>query len=406
MALNSRNRDICLVVGANSDLVTDACQLASEVLEVRVETVMVADRDWASVFAQIERERPSLVILCASWSASEAIEAVPALEMEARDYIIVGSGEDPTLILNFMRSGAADFVPLAEVQTELRQSLLRLSSNSRESTSAGALVSTIGVKGGVGATVTTCQLAFNLSASGARVAILDLAFPTGDVALYCDLELRVTIGDLARGGVPLERSAVLDALALHAASGVEIIAAPVRIEDYELILPSHVDLICQVLQERFDWVLVDLPRTWTPIAGQVADRSDQVLLALAPDASSLSHAAEQVELCRRIGISESAIRLILCREDADGALPKSEIQKLIGRGPDACLPNDFAGVSGFVNEGRQLSMGLGRGKLSEAYGALAKDLMTWQGIEVNEDSRESGGSLARWARRIFQGDES
>jgi len=398
------------VVGADADLVTSTCQLVSSVVEVRVEAVLVADREWASVFTQIQRERPRLVVLCASWSAPEVLEAVPALEMETRDYIVVGSGEESSLILSFMRLGAADFVPLAQVEDELRQSLLRLSAHSRDTTSAGALVSTIGVRGGVGATVTTCQLAFNLSATGARVAVLDLATPTGDVALYCDLELRATIGDLARAGVSLERAAILEALSLHSASGVEVIAAPVRIEDYELILPSHVDLICEVLQERFDWVLVDLPRTWTPITGQIADRSDQVLLTLTPDASSLAHAAEQVELCRRIGISESAIRLILNREEADGALPKSEIKKLIGRGPDACLPNDFSVVSGFVNEGRSLSMGMqvarGAGKLSQAYAALARDLMQWQGIELDTGVPESTNPLTRWARRIFRGQES
>jgi Zn-dependent alcohol dehydrogenase len=70
----------------------------------------------------------------------------------------------------------------------------------------------MGAKGGVGATVVACQIAARLQAGGARVAVVDLCLPLGDVALYFDvprivdwyMDGKIAIDDMITHTLPLD----------------------------------------------------------------------------------------------------------------------------------------------------------------------------------------------------------
>jgi pilus assembly protein CpaE len=398
--MSVRNRDVCVVIGGSDSLLDEAVRLCLNVATIRVEGLSLLGEDWSPAAERIASERPSLVIICLNWDVSGATEFLKSADLSARKFVVVGPSQDADIVLRMMRLGVADFVPELAIASELGPVVKGLTSEPDSLNSTAPIIAVMGAKGGVGTTLTVCQTAFHLAERGERVAILDLAYPTGDVALFCDLQPRTNLGDLARAGSDLSAVMISEALCHHSKSDIEVLAAPTRIEDYEFLTAPQVEMMCQVLQERFDWVIVDIPRTWSPIVGVVVDRADQLLLQITPDVPSLAHATEQLELCRRIGISEMMVRVILAREGGDSAIPKRELKNLIGRDADHSLPNDFPAASAFANEGRPLSAVLNRKELARSYSSLVTKIMAWQGIEPDDgiSSAESSSIFNRVLR--------
>ncbi len=382
--MSVRNRDVCLVIGGNDSLLDEAVRLSLNAATIRVEGLALLGEDWSPAIERIGKERPSLVIICLNWDISGATNFIKSSDLGARKFVVIGPSEDAAVVLKIMRLGVEDFVPQSEIASELSTVVKRLTLEPECLNSTAPIIAVMGVKGGVGTTMTVCQTAFHLAERGQRVAVLDLAYPTGDVALFCDLQPQTNLGDLARAGSDLSAVMISEALFHHSKSDIQVLAAPTRIEDYEFLTAPQVELICQVLQERFDWVIVDIPRTWSPIVGVVAERADQLLLQITPDVPSLAHATEQLELCRRIGLSEMMVRVILAREGGKSAIPKRELKNLIGRDADHSLPNDFPGASAFTNEGRPLSAAMNRKELARSYSSLVSKIMAWQGIEPDD----------------------
>ena len=401
--MSIRNRDVCIVVGSSDSLVDETVQLCLKAATTPVEALALSGEGWSSASDRIARERPGLVIICLGWDVAGATEFLRSTDLTARNFVVIGPSEDAAVILEMMRLGVTDYVPQSTISSDLEGVVKRLTAEPENLTRAAPIIAVMGVKGGVGTTLTVCQTAFYLAERGDRVAILDLAYPTGDVALYCDLQPRTNLGDLARSGSDLSAVMISEALCQHDKSTVEVLAAPTRIEDYELLTSAQVEMICQVLQERFDWVIVDIPRTWSAIAGAVVDRADQLLLQITPDVPSLAHVTEQLELCSRIGIADVMVRVLLTREGGDSAVPKREIKSLIGRDVDHYLPNDFSAASAFANEGRPLSAVINRRELAQSYESLVKKIAIWQGVEPDDEaSLEESSSIFKRVFRLWR----
>lgn len=397
--MSIRNRDVCVVFGEAGPLTEQAAVVTAQHSSLRIVSISAGPEEWPEAGSRIANERPSLVIFCAGWDMAASVEVLRSLELGARPFVVIGPGDQMPLVLELMRLGVADFVPQESMAVDLENAVRRLTANDAEESSPGRIVSVMGVRGGVGATLTACQTAFHLAKEDARVALVDLACPTGDVALYCDLQPTVTLGDLARSGDEPDSSALFDALCHHGTSDVEVLAAPARIEDHERLTPRLVERACDALQERFDWVVVDVPRTWSATAGVVLDRSDQLLLQMTPDVASLSHMTEQLELCRRVGMSQSSTRAVLAREGASGTIPTKDVTKLLGRELDHALPNDFALSNAFANEGKPIGAGLTGSVLSRAYEELVTKLLTWQGLAPADEGSSRRRGFGQWLKR-------
>ena len=106
-------------------------------------------------------------------------------------------------------------------------------------------------KGGTGKTVTASNLGAALAKQGRKTLLLDLDLQFGDAAIVMGLEPEKTIYDLvvAPGELDIEK---LAGYTTKHPCGLDILPAPLRPEDAELVTESKITRLLEVARECYD----------------------------------------------------------------------------------------------------------------------------------------------------------
>src|SRR5262247_1575333 len=274
----------------------------------------------SELIAAVGAQSPDLVIADLGDDPERVLDMLDKLPTPRPRLIVIGPKDHSGTILRAMRMGVRDYLDVDPAEEDLRSAVLRVAAELAPRAAAGdkprthpaRVVAVMGAKGGVGATVVACQLAASLRAAGSRVALVDLNLPLGDAALYFDVQPAYTLANIAR------ESERLDATYLHTLlsgkpNGVQILAAPVHAEEAELVRGAHVERALNLLRGDFDWVVLDLSRTWSEPTVRALDLADLVLLVTLMDVPTLHHTRKHLDLLERLGHSGARIRLIANR---------------------------------------------------------------------------------------------
>jgi pilus assembly protein CpaE len=258
------------------------------------------------------------------------------------------------------------------------------------------LVGVLGAKGGVGATVVTCQLAGALQVAGCATCVVDLDLRDGDVALHYNVEPAYSLADVAKTSNRVD-AAYLKSVAHEHSSGTSVIAAPQRPEEAELIGAHHLEWVLEILRSQYEFVLVDLPRAWDEAGLGTLDLLDQLLLVFGLDLPSLAHARQHLELLARIDFPLGKIRLMANRCQRSNGVSARETARFLGRAPDVRIPNDYLAVMESITSGKLLSQAAPRSDVHRAFRELAQHTREWCGRAAPDEkpAKRGGISLVR-----------
>ena len=255
-----------------------------------------------------------------------------------------------------------------------------------------------GAKGGVGATVLACQLAASLQEIGGRAVVVDLNYPLGDAALHFDVEPTYTLADLARAHEELDATYLRTILKGHE-SGVQILAAPTLMEDAESIRDLHVESVIHILRSEFDWVIVDVSRSWNEASIRAMSMADQILLVTLFDVPTLNHARQHKKLLDGLALEGARIRSVGNRYSKNDDVSVGDFKRVLGSEPDALIPNDYATTVESVNQGRPIGQVARGSAIHRSYRQLALDVYAWCGVDA--PTLPSGNGIAGRFRGMF-----
>lgn len=333
------------------------------------------------------RRTPGLVLYLDLDGHPEKILGWMEAHPEPRPAILTGGPETPALILRAMRAGARAYFPDHSLCEELDRIAARLLAEAASAPAAGGrIVAVLGAKGGVGTTTVACETAASLARQGDRVALVEGNAYFGDLALHLDLQPAHTLADAARGE-ELDLSFLETLATLHAASGVHLVAGPVDPEDAEGIESAHLEKICRLLRQDFDWLVIDLPRLTDDVSLQALDWSDQIVLVTTPDLASVARARQHLALLAELGVAEERIRLVL-NQTRGGGLFCNDSLATAGLTPVTSLPSDPALVAS-VERGCPWTARTAQGEIAEAMTALCDALRGDTSREAHTRSADS-----------------
>jgi pilus assembly protein CpaE len=133
--------------------------------------------------------------------------------------------------------------------------------------------------GGVGVTTLSIQTALTVLAGQAKASacLIDLDFQTGSCAFHLDVEPRL---DLDAIGPKPDRidGQLMDVMLSPHPSGLMVLAAPNRPAESRAPDPAVVMKLLDLASTRFDFVVVDMPRTWFPWTDAVLTGCDKVFV--------------------------------------------------------------------------------------------------------------------------------
>jgi pilus assembly protein CpaE len=315
---------------------------------------------------------------------------------------VSGSQEDSQVVIRAFKMGACEYFSMSPDASEIASAIDKLllkPTESRPTREHAPILAVMGAKGGVGSTLVACQLAATLQRLSGPTAVVDLNCPLGDVALHLDLNPRYTLASVLGERDDFDATYLHSVLARHA-SGLQVLAAPERVEESKLVSDQVVERALTLLRADLAWVVVDVARSWDDASVRALDLADEIVLVTSLDVASLDHTRKHVDLLRRIGHADHKIHLVPNRRTGSDSVTAKDFEAFLGRKYEIALPNDYAHAAEALNTGRTLSDLCPGEPLTLAFEELAITAHEWCGLSIPDFAKTR--SLSNRIRQIFR----
>src|SRR6202521_3309579 len=340
------DRSVRATFGASSaiDLSIISGRIAehADTLEVEGATVVVADLD-----ATRAEEMQALARMMARISGWPPVIAVTQ-----------SFDENVARILLQMR--VADFLVKPVAAIDLVRACARVAKGpgSGSEPTEAQIYTFIPAVGGAGVTTLAVQTAMlMLNSGGPRVkpstCLVDLDFQHGAVADYLDLEPRLNLAEIEPRPDRLDRQ-LLEVMLSYHSSGLAVVAAPNRPAEMRSFDPDVVTRLLDLVSTNFDYVVVDMPRTWFSWADSVLLGSNRLFIVCETTVPGLRHAKQLVAAIKeRLG-DRPHPQVIVNRFEQrmfGAGLRRSDIVQALGDDFLTVIPNHYGLVREAIDRG-------------------------------------------------------
>src|SRR5712671_1314103 len=251
----------------------------------------------------------------------------------------------------------ADFLVKPVQPIELVRTCARVARSAVAETKEAQIYTFIPAVGGAGVTTLAIQTALLLLNSGQRVrptvCLVDLDFQHGACADYLDLEPRLDLKEIEPRPERLDRQ-LLEIMLSHHASGLEVIAAPNRPAEMRSFDPDMVTRLLDLVSSHFDYVVIDMPRTWFSWTDSVLLGSNRPFIVSEMTVPSIRQAKALVAAIReRLGDGPQP-RVVVNRFEQrmfDPGLKKADIEQALGASFAGTIPNNYRLVREAIDRG-------------------------------------------------------
>jgi DNA-binding response OmpR family regulator len=305
-------------------------------------------RDGNEALEMVNRDRPDLVILDVMMPGLNGFELCQVLRQRPDTVtlpIIMLSGlSDVQEKVSGLRAGADEYltkpIDLRELTARVdallkRNRLLRQSAAPR----AGRVISVLGVKGGVGATTITLNLAALLAKTGKQAIAAELRPDFGTFG--AQLKMPAPERNLA-GLLAFEAPAISEPLvASHLTTttfGPRVLFGPQKLEEFGELDPGRVGAVVGRLVSLADYVVVDLPHVAGPAHETVIKNSGFVVVLLEPEVSAVVAASVRLRQLAQWGATSQMIKLFVVNRLGAMMLSVREIENRLERTIDGVAP--------------------------------------------------------------------
>ncbi|HUN58270.1 MAG TPA: AAA family ATPase [Candidatus Binataceae bacterium] len=297
------------------------------------------------------------------------------------------------LMRRALHAGADELMFLPLEESEMSRVLVKLNERQRrdERKGGGHIYSFTSLAGGVGVTTLCANLTLALNyALGKSAAVVDLDLQKGGLSLALQLEPEQTIAALPDFARALDSLRLEGALTKHP-SGIYLLAAPKRIEDADRILDKTVSAVLKLMQQLFDFVVVDCGQRLDENAIAAWEISDEVIYVI-DQSLAAAHTVQRFEdLFERLGLPDLAQHYLLNKADPQSVISESRLEEVVGESFYATIPRDDK-----LMERVQLrKQNVWQAGASSAY-VRAMETLAWRLTVQREDvAASSGGLLGR-----------
>ena len=327
---------------------------ASGQIDLRVASGSISTVD------EFRTDGATVVIIDLDASRSEEMQALERMMLRSGGgppVVVVTQGFDAGVARSLLQMRVADFLVKPVQPLELVRTCARVARSNVTETAEAQLYTFIPAVGGAGVTTLAIQTALLLLNGGQRVrpttCLVDLDFQHGACADYLDLEPRLDLKEIEPRPERLDRQ-LLEIMLSHHASGLEVIAAPNRPAEMRTFDPDMVTRLLDLVSSHFDYVVIDMPRTWFSWTDSVLLGSNKLFIVSEMTVPSLKQAKGLVGAIReRLGDGPKPQVIVNRFEQRmfDAGLKKSDLDQALGQDLAGTVPNNYRLVREAIDRG-------------------------------------------------------
>jgi len=319
--------------------------------------------------------QPDLILLELPFQATPAMEFVRRIRSEfpGTGIIVSATEASPQLVLSCIRAGAHEFVPRPIDGSELEKAvshIRQLSGVTLSNKKRGKVMSVVSSKGGIGATSFTANLGLALAQrSEARVVLVDMSLPFGDLGVMLDAPARYSLTDaLVEGSIEESK---LRSVLVASVPGVHMLNIAPSPEAAEEITRQHMIELAGILSTMFDYVVIDIGRQLDDRTVEVLELSDSIMLLTSLDLPTVRNTVCFAGILTRLKIDPEKIHVVLNRYQKKSRLSLDDVEAMVDRKVFWSIPNDYEPMSMGIDRGVPAVQHAPRSKVAKSYLDLA-----------------------------------
>jgi pilus assembly protein CpaE len=322
------------------------------------------------------------VVVHATRSTSFPAGEVAAIREHTRSPIVIlASGESTALLEEALDAeGIADVLLLPQLTENVVFALRKAAHAGRRLVAEGGqgrhgrIITVFSPKGGTGKTVTATNLAAAFAKhEQKRTLLVDLDLQFGDAAIMLGLEPEKTIYDLVVAPGELDSEKLAGYTTKHTC-GLDILPAPLRPEDAELVTETKLARLLEVARESYDIIIVDTSPFFHGPMLATLDRTDELLMLCGLDVPTLKNVRLSMQTLELLSFPASRIRFVLNRANSKVGMKKSEVEGALDIKIGFEVPSDRAVPLG-VNRGAPPAVADTSSDFAKAIRVVAKSLL-------------------------------
>ena len=332
-------------------------------LEARPDVILIDAEDMSATLGSIR-------ILHTAVPSAWILVCTPAADTEA--------------ILNIVRAGARELIPMPVTAEKLAQALHRYAEerdreHKSDASVSGRIYSICSAKRGSGATTMAINVAAALAEDEKfRVALLDLDWPLGDAAAFLNIRPRFTVADALAAAERLD-SVLLESY-MHKHDRVNVLAGLEEFGTGEMLDTTAVSQLLEVVTQTYTHAVVDLPLSLPRELLQMATSMSSVIVAvLTPDLPSLRRTERLLRFLTSLEAGDK-VRLVLNRSRKSDEITDADIEKSLHQPVIGKVANDYYACMEAINSGKAVQSTSSK-HLAKDFRSVARYLIGHHGQE-------------------------
>ncbi len=344
----------------------------------RVGVVRTVDHypDLVELTRLLRATAPEIVFLSTE-SMTRAAELIKQIEANVPGIQIVAISRtsDPEVLLESMRAGIREFIPLPFQPEKLDEMLQHaeqgLQKRPPSFQSSDMLYSFLPSKAGVGTSTIALNVAVALSQiPDTPVVLSDFDLNSGMMRFMLKLENSYSIADAAEHA--LEMDETLWPQLVTSVGGMDVLHAG-KLNPGFRIEAAQVRHLIDFMRRNYKALCFDLSGNMEKYSLEIMHESKRIFLICTPEIPSLHLAREKYSFMKTLGLDER-VSVVVNRVTNRPVITPEQIEQILGLPVSLTLPNDYNGVHRALTAGRAIDSNteLGRGFTRLAQSLVSK----------------------------------
>jgi len=223
-----------------------------------------------------------------------------------------------------------------------------------------------------------------------------MALATGHCASMLNLKPKNTLASLHDWPDERIEESLLTQMIVKHETGIHLMPGPLSPTEAELVTPKTVDQVHSYLQGNSAYLVVDAGSSFSETAMTVLERSDIILLVLAPEIASIKSAGDALEIFEQLGYDHSRVLLVVNNIFPTQWLAVKKIVPVLKNRPAFEIPYDSDGFVRSIITGEPLITSAPKSEAGLAIISLAYKLSL---KHMETEKKSASTPLLDWIRK-------